>query len=313
VKKSRKDGGAHRLGAEMSMYFEEVRSKPWNSRYFKTPHWFTNYPTMLTQEEMRMLAWLGQTIEAPGAFLDLGSFLGGSTIALALGASRAKTRRTVHAYDSFILNEYLKYTFLYNKGHRFVAGNDGFEVFQKFTKSFSALIEPHRGNIQTMSWPDDDVAILFVDLSKSTEMNAHLLRKYFVALNGGSIVVQQDFLFFRCPWLHTTMYQLRDAMPLLTTTQDSSAVFGVKRQINDEDILRCLTHDGQNDRLHAADYFYDLLPEVRQKEMMTQLKSWIAASPSVTVASKMKPGPGFSEDLFPLYRHVAARGQTDKK
>jgi hypothetical protein len=269
---------------------------------------------MLTQEEMRMLSWLGQTIEVPGAFLDLGSFLGGSTVALALGASRAKTRRTVHAYDIFVLNEYLKYSFLYNKGHGFVAGNDGFEVFQDFTKPLSAHIETHRGNIHTMSWTGDaDVAILFVDLAKSSETNAHLLHKYFNALNRGSIVVQQDFLFFRCPWLHTTMYQLRDAMPLLTTTQDSSAIFGVRRQINDEAILRCLAHDDQNDRLHAADYFCDLLPEVRQKEMMTQLKSWIAASPNVNVASKMKPGPGFNEGLFPLYRRAAARGQTDKK
>lgn len=37
-------------------HFDAIRSRPWNSRRFALPGWTRNYPTMLTQEEMRMLA-----------------------------------------------------------------------------------------------------------------------------------------------------------------------------------------------------------------------------------------------------------------
>jgi hypothetical protein len=38
--------------------FDAIRSRPWNSRRVALPGWTRNDPPMLTQEEMRMLAWI---------------------------------------------------------------------------------------------------------------------------------------------------------------------------------------------------------------------------------------------------------------
>ena len=72
--------------------FEAIGRRPWNSRRYALPDWHRRYPTMLTREEMRMLAWLAQNLSIPGDIADLGCFLGGSSVSLAWGVAQSGRR-----------------------------------------------------------------------------------------------------------------------------------------------------------------------------------------------------------------------------
>jgi hypothetical protein len=277
------------------MIFDEIRRKPWNSHEFSIPPWLQKYPTMLTPEELRMLVWIAQKIDVEGEIVDLGAFLGGSSSALALGVARSRASRTVHSYDRFAISEELKYKFIYSKGHKYIEGLDSLQIFKEFTKPVSPYININMGNILDQKWSKADISILFVDISKSTQINDYLLENFFKHLKVGSVIIQQDFLFRRCPWLHTTMYRLREKAPLLSFTEENSAIFGVTDALTEADIANCLSDKITNqDRLTAAEYFRDLFPYTRQRESMESLIAAITASPDAAAARYIKKGRGAS-------------------
>jgi predicted O-methyltransferase YrrM len=89
---------------------EAVRRKAWNSQNFHAPSFFERLPTMLTTEELRMLSFLARELPLDGVVLDLGCFVGGSTLALAHGIrNSSRPDRHIHSFDLFELNEAVKH------------------------------------------------------------------------------------------------------------------------------------------------------------------------------------------------------------
>ena len=160
------------MAAGYSETFELIRQRPWNSRHYSLPDWHKRYPTMLTREEMRMLAWLAQHLAIPGDIADLGCFLGGSSVSLAWGAGQAETPRRIFSYDRFALDEKLKFQFLYRRGHPFYAENDALPLFRRLTHAFAGTITPVAGDVRQQGWPGGPVALLFIDLSKTAELSS---------------------------------------------------------------------------------------------------------------------------------------------
>lgn len=266
-------------------HFDAIRTRPWNSRHFALPGWTRTYPTMLTQEEMRMLAWVAENTPVEGAVIDLGAFLGGSSVSLALGAEKASPPKRVHSYDRFRLDEKVKFQFLYRKGHGFVAGEDALPVFQRFTRPFARTIEIHQGDVREARWDNSPVAILFVDLSKTTEINDHLLATFFPALRPGSVIVQQDFLFFRNPWLYPTMQKLEGSVEMLTHTDQNSVIFGVHRTPTPEELRACAAkHTSYDETVAAIGHFRAKFTDVRQVEMIDALMASLKAAPKADKA-----------------------------
>lgn len=260
--------------------FEAIGRRPWNSRRYALPPWHRRYPTMLTREEMRMLAWLAEHVEAPGAIVDLGCFLGGSTVSLAWGAARGPSPRRIWSYDRFAIDERHKVRYLYQHGHGFHPGTDARPLFDRFTRSFAAAITAVKGDILAQRWEAGPIALLFIDLSKTLEINDHILKTFFGALVPGSLVVQQDFLFFRNPWLYPTMHRLEAAMPMLGHTEDHAVIFGVRRPPSPAEIEGCLARNLTPEAtLAAIAHFRARFPEVRQAEMIDALEAAFRARP----------------------------------
>ena len=261
--------------------FEQIRTRPWNSRYFAVPGFFRNFPTMLTQEEMRMLAWLAKHADQPGVIVDLGCFLGGSTVSLAWGTHQAPEKKPIHSYDRFGIDERLKHTFLYKRGHSFFEGTDALPIFEHFTQPYKDLISVHPGDVRDADYDGSPISILFIDLSKSFELNDLILDRFFPHLTAGSVIVQQDFLFFRNPWLLSTMMLLSDKVELLSYTEDYSVIFGVVGQIERSDIEACLSTAVEQDCIvRAIDYYIERFPFTRQKEMLIALRESYLSKPS---------------------------------
>lgn len=208
--------------------FEALRSKPW--LFGPMPQ---QLRTMLNPEEQQMLRWLTREYYAgPGAIIDAGCFLGGSTISFASGLRDFGKSAKIHSYDLFVSDEYSAEHF---SAGEFVAGGSFFHVFERETKPFSDLIVPHAGDITKEPAPLEETEILFIDLSKTKEINDHLIREFFPTLiPGRSVVVQQDYLHYFLPWLHITMEKFADHFELLCDTEFNSAVFGLTKRVTRE-------------------------------------------------------------------------------
>jgi hypothetical protein len=266
-------------------HFAAIRTRPWNSRHFTLPGWARSYPTMLTQEEMRMLAWVAKETPVDGAIADLGAFLGGSSVSLAWGGAQAVPPRRVHSYDRFRVDEKLKFQFLYKRGHSYAEGGDGLPIFRRFTRPVADSIEVHSGDVLEARWDAGPISVLFIDLSKTRALNDHLLATFFPALVPGSVIVQQDFLFFRNPWLYPTMRKLEGSVEMLSYTDQNSVVFGVHRTPSAAELAaaRAATADF-GETVAAIEHFRAKFTDVRQTEMIDALLASVRAAPEADKA-----------------------------
>ena len=219
---------------------QAVRNGAWNSDTEIFPTSFSMLPTMLTQEELRMLSFLARNLEVPGIVLDLGCFVGGSTFALAHGVvNSTNSSRPIHSFDLFELNEAVKHRYFYENGLPFYPGSNGLDLYRVITGGFSGLVSANVGDVKktlTREWmAGRDVALLFLDLCKTPEITDHITRTVFPRLRPGSWIVQQDFLYEFTPWAVYPFWRLRGQIELIGSTCRHSAIFRVASPISEED------------------------------------------------------------------------------
>ena len=217
-----------------------VASNEWNEEE-PLPGTVADVPALLTHEERRMLVWVARHAP-PGAIVELGSFLGGSTVALAHGvATSASPAREIYSFDQFkcpmpTLGRFISEEML----AKCVPTNNFRPVYDLHIAPFAANIKTVHGNILEESW-DQPIALLFVDIMKTWEVSDYVVQTFFPHLEVGSIVVHQDYLYDRCPWIIFVMNQLSDCFELLGATEENSAIFRMTRRTTQHDIERALS------------------------------------------------------------------------
>lgn len=150
-----------------------------------------------------------------GVILDLGTWLGGSTAALAAGLKENPNARTtsrrVHAFDLFELNSYLKETYPYPELADVPAGSSFLHVFERNLAPWAAQVETHAGDFTKYEQPLGPVELVHVDIMKNWALTNAVLRKFFRDLIPGvSLVLHQDFVHYNTVWIHLVMHRLRD-------------------------------------------------------------------------------------------------------
>lgn len=175
--------------------------------------------TMLSDDEVNYLRWLGKSVyTGAGRVVELGSFLGGSTLALCSGLAENPAWTTpLLAYDRFIMfnDQENRYTHIAQPGESF------FPVFQNNVRRYAGRI-----TARPMSLPDplpgvdrtdavyperEPIEILFIDAAKSWPVHLTILEVFGPHLiPDTSIVIQQDFKWATVFYLPLHMYQLRD-------------------------------------------------------------------------------------------------------
>jgi hypothetical protein len=186
---------------------------------------------MLSWDERILLYGLARD-HCPGpdpAIVDAGCFVGGSTLALASGlADRGGARPgTIHTYDRLLVEEYSRDGYFPDR-----------EVGSSLRPVFEANLAPHRelvlheGDVVGESCdPSAPIAILFLDLCKSWQLNRHVNRTFLPALVPGSMVVQQDLVHWGYPWCAITMEVLADHFDYLGWAWYASSLWRLKTRI----------------------------------------------------------------------------------
>lgn len=203
----------------------------------------TKVPTMLIPEELRLLNYLAQDVySGAGAIVDAGSFLGGSTVALAEGLRRnrhwtATSDKPIHSYDRFEIEDWTRGLYFPENAP---AGASFRDEFDRNIAPYADLIEVHAGDVLDHQWNGGPIELLFIDVAKHWTVCDWVTWQFFPHLiPGRSLVVQQDYLYHHwVAWLHVTMELYADYFEYVCDTEVNSAVFLNTRPIPPAEMRR---------------------------------------------------------------------------
>ncbi|HUR27884.1 MAG TPA: class I SAM-dependent methyltransferase [Planctomycetota bacterium] len=240
-----------------------VRSapEPWLHEAFA----LTGVPAMVSRSEQKYLYWLTRTQwRDVGHVVEIGPWLGGSTLCLARGmeASRQRSHR-LHAFDNFIWRDFMA---------RFeplpIAAGDSFEPF--FLRNVSAVrdyivarsltlpdekipgdaqAEEVRGSeapaAVEFSWDaTEPIEILFVDGAKSWRGMRWLLKCVAPALiPGQTLFVCQDFKHWGSSWVPLMIARIEKQLELIHVVQRGSTATFRLREALDGAVIEALADD----------------------------------------------------------------------
>lgn len=184
---------------------------------------------MTTPEEQAYLReYVHRHFFGAGEIVDLGCWLGSTTISLASGIARNPRRagRRVHAYDRFIWYDRWNHiggdmTSTMRHGQSFRA------EFERRLGDLREHVVVNEADLVRTTWDHGPIEVLVVDAMKNWKLCSAISRNFLPSVIPGiGLVVHQDFKFWGCPWIHLTMYRLRDLFALETDlTYSGSTVF----------------------------------------------------------------------------------------
>lgn len=170
------------------------RKTPWRSVELTPPA----APGMLTDEERRYYRWLGRFYDGSGEIVELGCWLGCSTVEILRGLMDNPNfvGRRLHVFDAFVWDSYM--TAWYDASLE--PGMSFRPVFDRFTASVSEFltveacaIAPAAG-LSPLRWRGGPITLCWVDCGKSRAMNEawfEALAPFFVP--DRTLVVMQDW------------------------------------------------------------------------------------------------------------------------
>ncbi len=176
-----------------------------------------------------------------GEIIDGGPLLGVGTNMLARGLAHNPSvkdrRKRIHSFDLFLRDD---------MGHSVAdvedRTNSVFDGFLEINRDYLDSIYISPGDLLRHRWSGRPIEILFIDISKSWELNHWILREWFTCLRPGSIVIQQDYVYFHQYWIALTMEALADYFEHVETIFGASAVYVCTKEISGDLLAYCL-HD----------------------------------------------------------------------
>jgi hypothetical protein len=185
------------------------------------PH-LPDVPGMTSAAECRYLYWLASSqLGGIGRLVEVGSWLGRSTLHLAAGLSHSGHVKELHCFDGFRwaprdsgrANLPLK------------TGDDFQKYFEANIGPFRHLVTAHRTQITDIAWSGEAIEILFLDAPKKLQEIVRCLEVFGSSLIAGkSMIVMQDYLYFPAYVLAVCMYALRDQLELVHVVLGGSTV-----------------------------------------------------------------------------------------
>jgi hypothetical protein len=223
---------------------------------------YQRLPGLTSASERAYFKWHAQEIfSGRGAIADLGSWLGSTTAALAMGLSknaRPHARAgTVHAFDRFVWEPWMEW---YAEGIRFgpyAPGDSFLREFECTVAPWRQHVEVHVADLCEHVWDGTPVEVLLVDAMKSWALTSNILPQFFAPLvPGNGHVIHQDFSNCWTPWIHLVSYRLREHLvPVQDVPDSETVVFRLVHTFddpkNDLNLTRASFEDSEVDEAFA--------------------------------------------------------------
>ncbi|MDO5705843.1 MAG: hypothetical protein Q4G49_12365, partial [Paracoccus sp. (in: a-proteobacteria)] len=224
-------------------------------------------PTMLTAQEQKLYYWLTRNrIGGPGAVVDLGSFIGGSTARLAAGMADAGGNDLLHAYDRFTVDPDTQRKFLSDPGIPPIPDGDMFSAAQELLAPWADRIRFHRGEIHELGYDpaSGPIAVLILDACKRANWTDVMAADFYPHLVAGrSVVNHQDFLQWNQIWLPPHTALMADFLEPLIFVPGTSLMFRCVRVPTRDDIAARRVEDMDDAQLIEA-----------LRDMKRRLRGW---------------------------------------
>lgn len=203
--------------------------------------------SMMTEEEQEYLYQFAKNqYVGEGAIVDLGCWLGASTISLVKGLrehDRAELRNTkIHSFDLFRWDASMD-MFLNDTSLQFAPGESFLNAYLDRIAPWKDQVQVYEGDLQDFPWTGGAIEFLFIDAMKSWELANSIARQYFGSLiPGRSIVYHQDYSYHGTHWIHLSMYRLSEYFePIYDVPNGWGYVFRLKKAIPESVLAQTLT------------------------------------------------------------------------
>jgi hypothetical protein len=251
-------------------------------------------PTMLRPAERRLYLWLARDwASGAGAMVDLGCFAGGSTALLAEGQRQAGRAVPVHGYDTFTVSDRFKDQFLYPAGVPAFDGEDMLPVARALLAPWADTVRLHPGRIEATGWDGGPIEILAMDASKTAATADAMAAAFLPALvPGRGIVIQQDYLHWKQPWIGAQMALFGDCFAPVAYAPKDTVVFRCLRVPGPDEIAAAATaHLDDTAMIAALRLARDRLAPLGIVRGIRRLIEAVRANPGVRAAWSMKHAP----------------------
>lgn len=209
-------------------------------------------PGMITRYEWAWLHWwAANRYQGRGAVVDLGAWMGSTTVALGEGLAHnaaAGDEARVHAFDLFTWEPFMDaYAALgLEPGESFLGH------FEANTAHLGNLVTVHAGDLATAGWTGGPIELLLNDASKTIGLSRAIHRDFVPHLEPGSWVMEQDFGHWLTGWVVIADHRLRHHLRWVTSIPGAgSVIFQVRRPIEPE-VARSAVADLADDREAAT-------------------------------------------------------------
>ena len=212
-----------------------------------------------------------------GEIVDLGCWLGGSSVALVTGLQENPNlelrQKIIHAYDLFVWESWMDpfvvdtpLQGLYKSGDSFLP------ECQRGISQWEQQIKLYPGDLDKIGWQGNDIEFLFIDAMKSWQLANSILTKFVSCLiPQHSVIIHQDFSHFGTYWIHLVMYRLRSYFEPIYDIPDSwSLVFQYKKNIPKDVLMQSYSlYSFDRDEINAAfEYSQELVSSQKRAQII---------------------------------------------
>jgi hypothetical protein len=162
-----------------------------------------------------------------GAIVDLGCWLGSTSIALAQGlldhGSQANHRKEkVLGFDRFVWEEWMPAHIPFGHYH---AGESFLPETRRLARDHGGdRVELIQADLTLYEWKGGPIKILLVDAMKNESIASQITTSFFPSLMPGGLLIHQDFKHYYTSWIHVIQYRLRHYFRLAASVRRSATV-----------------------------------------------------------------------------------------
>jgi hypothetical protein len=144
-----------------------------------------------------------------GAIIDLGCWLGSTTISMAKGLREAGSSGKIYAFDLFKWDPWMDD---YSDDHwcDYEPGESFLPETRRRVSEFKRYINLVEADLNKYAWTHGKIRLLLIDAMKNWELATSITREFFPSLVKDARVLQQDYLAFSVPYMPIVHYRLRD-------------------------------------------------------------------------------------------------------